>query len=331
MKNILFITNSKNNRIEFSVVENASRSLNRHSISCKSNIYVVNNLLRYLILFSKIKTYDIIVFHSPFFYFYPIIYILNLLNFKTVGIIWDIYPVTLSGKRYNSKLVRRFIDFLENKASNSFLLKVVPSSDFKFNDGGNKIIIKLWPPLNLKNFKFPKINFNHHHPLKIIFCGQINETRGLFHAFNQLMIRTSNNFILYVASNDVLPMILSKNSNIIHMGFHNKKSLRDFISKCDFGLVSLNPCFDGPAFPSKTFDYIESGLPILYSGPKLEAYESALELSGVGINISKCVLINHSLGSGMRIDFLNKMIKFQKLTCLSSDEIQIFEHSLERL
>jgi hypothetical protein len=53
-----------------------------------------------------------------------------------------------------------------------------------------------------------------------------------------------------------------------------------------FGLVSLNPLMDQPGFPSKTFDYLASGLPVLYFGRALPAYTSAIEKFGIGVDIT---------------------------------------------
>ena len=59
-----------------------------------------------------------------------------------------------------------------------------------------------------------------------------------------------------------------------------------------FGLISLNPKLDQPGFPSKTFDYMAAGLPVLYFGRPLPSFTQAMERCGVGLDITTMTEIN---------------------------------------
>jgi hypothetical protein len=123
MKNIFFITQSKKNRIEYLILENFSNRINANIIDYRSSVCEVYKIYGYINLLFKIKKNDIVIFHSPLVYFSLIIFIFKILKRKPVGIIWDVYPVTINGIRYDARLLRRIFDFLEKKSMNSLFLK----------------------------------------------------------------------------------------------------------------------------------------------------------------------------------------------------------------
>ena len=214
-----------------------------------------------------------------------------------VGIAWDSYPVTLDGTRYNPSFRRQIFDWIENKVIKLCKQILVPSADFleehKFADA---CVVRLWHPVDkpLSHSKHEDKNLSG--PLKVIFAGQINATRGLGAAVARLSKVTGGNFHLKVASNNPLPEDLIGNPKVEHIGYLDRAALHQVAAECDCGLVALAKNFDGPGLPSKTFEYLKMGLPCLYYGKRLQYYLNVLEQSGAGTDIGSHDLQNLDRG-----------------------------------
>ena len=54
-----------------------------------------------------------------------------------------------------------------------------------------------------------------------------------------------------------------KLNNVVFKDYIPRDDYEKLIASCDIGIVSLDPRFTVPNFPSKTIDYLKLGLPIL--------------------------------------------------------------------
>lgn len=52
-------------------------------------------------------------------------------------------------------------------------------------------------------------------------------------------------------------------NNVVFKDFIPREDYEKLVSSCNVGIVSLDPRFTVPNFPSKTVDYLKLGLPIL--------------------------------------------------------------------
>ena len=230
---------------------------------------------------------DVILLHSPLFMSLHYAIWARLLGKRVVSIVWDSYPVTLGGVRFDRRLRRRLFDWMENAVlwcSNRIL---VPSVDFLRHPILNRArAVKLWYAIRALSDQPRPASSDA--PLAILFAGQINRTRGLCGAVEQLDRVTQGRFHLLIASGDPLPTELRGHANVRHLGKLDRQGLREVAASCDCGLVSLAHDFDGPGLPSKTFEYLEAGIPCVYHGKRLEHYLAVLEDSGAGIEIASC-------------------------------------------
>lgn len=128
--------------------------------------------------------------------------------------------------------------------------------NFKKNDfilifGGN-----MGKPQNLENvlkLAFEVLDINE---IKFLFIGQGTEMNNLRKLSNSMKL-----------------------TNVIFKDFIPRDDYEKLVSSCDVGIVSLDPRFTIPNFPSKTVDYLKLGLPILAAIDKcaLNDYGKLLE------------------------------------------------------
>ena len=231
---------------------------------------------------------DIVLVHTPLLlaFFYALM--ARYWHRKpVVAVVWDRYPVTLRGVRYDQSLRRRILDRIENIVVALCDRILVPSADFLEEPRlAHARIVGLWHPVNPPQTGPGSGNADDAGaPLRILFAGQINATRGLAAAVARLDELTGGRFHLKVASSNPLPAELAGHPKIEHLGHLDRAVLREVAAGCDCGLVSLARDFDGPGLPSKSFEYLEAGIPCLYHGKRLGHYLRILEESGAGIDI----------------------------------------------
>jgi hypothetical protein len=321
---ISFFTTSDESRIEYRIVRNLYEKLSLHEkVIVFSWIHERGSLLRK----SSIRTIflsQILVVSSPLVKSSLAIVFARLLRVRVMALIWDHYPVTLGGRRYDSRIVRIVADLMEN-----FLLRLcekvfVPSSDFKIKGSlSNAISLRMWPRV----FVSPCISRPVHEkraPIKIVFAGQVNATRGLNEFLNAISAHTEHPYNLFIASSDVDEGTVASNPNVTLLGYCDPTKLKNLYRECDLGLVSLSLNFNGPAFPSKTFDYISNGLPILYHGPRLPEFLRFITESGIGFSIDQAKNLDHRFLNEFKKEFDLKANNFLEMTCVDNDEIQKF-------
>ena len=231
-------------------------------------------------LFRAIARCDVLIVHSPLAYALFYILFARILGRKVVGLVWDHYPVTLAGRRYDPSLRRRMLDLMESRATAMCTHLIVPSRDFLEAGALSRAeVLPFW----LRVDRAPEdVGEVRDTAVRIIFAGQVNATRGLEAAYGELEAHFADKFVLAIASRDPLPRALAGKANIEHLGFLGRDALRAEMARCDAGLVALSPQFDGPGLPSKTWEYLGAGLPCLFIGKALPHYAEALVSSGAG-------------------------------------------------
>lgn len=237
----------------------------------------------------KLLWCDTVVFHSVVWVQFPSVILSYLLRRRIVVFNWDVYPTTVDGKSLSgssSKLYERLERFIE-RISNSI---VVPSEDFVayFKHPGLRIM-PLWPSVPLGRVR-GRVVPTEGQPIRLAFVGQAGLTRGLPQVVARLGRETSARFELHVFSpkppeeglSDIAP-----NLRVVPRGYLGRSELLAALDEMDFGLISLHPGMGQPGFPSKTFDYVAAGLPVIYNGRPLPAFAALLERTGVGFALDE--------------------------------------------
>lgn len=212
----------------------------------------------------------------------------RLIGRKIIIFQWDIYPTTIAGRPFMTSMARRFAHLIEAKTLRLATVIVLPSEDFRsMSSARNPVIFPLWPQSELPQDPVRVVpapdDVTH-----IAFAGQINELRGLRECIAHLRERSQGKIVLHIFSSDTFADELQQNDvlRLEHHGYVSRSELHDWLARMHFGLISLNPRLDQPGFPSKTFDYLAAGLPILYFGRPLPAFTGLLEGFGVGKDLT---------------------------------------------
>ncbi|WP_146130804.1 glycosyltransferase family 4 protein [Sphingopyxis lindanitolerans] len=274
-----------------------------------------------------IKRSDIVLLHTPLLMSWHYAFLARLFGKTIVSIVWDSYPVTLGGVRFDRRMRRRLFDRIENTALSASNRLLVPSQDFLEQPILHRAkAVRLWYAIHAPNMDSGPASYRHgdDEPLKVLFAGQINRTRGLAAATEQLHRVTQGRFQLLIASGDPLPPELSGRPDVRHLGKLDRENLRRVAAGCDCGLVALACDFDGPGLPSKTFEYLEAGIPCLYYGKRLEHYLDVLEWSGAGIEIGARANLTRDDVLAKKADIANATIRFSDAFAL--DRVELIAH-----
>jgi len=130
-------------------------------------------------------------------------------------------------------------------------------------------------------------------PIQIAFAGQMNRIRNVHSAALRLLQVTRGSIVLHVFSADPfhfdlnLPSLPPERITIVHHGLVAAESIHNELNTLDAGLISLDVDFPLPAFPSKIFSYLESGIPVLFHGPAQCAVRDVLARTGVGLALDE--------------------------------------------
>lgn len=322
LNKILLLGSGSRDRIEWRVIENAYQEL-RNCNEC--DVDILNSEEPFHRSFKSITKVKILVVHSPLVKILFYILIANLVGCKIYAFIWDFYPVKIYNKYYRISFKRFFKDKIENIALSFVDKLIIPSNDFMhFYSSFDAIAMGIWPKIeSIPVRELGLVNGLDSDFIKIVFSGQVNETRGLSFSIDLIKTKIKGPFVIYIVSpSRNVPDYLILNESVVFLGELNNSELIDLYRKCDFGIVSLSLGFNGPAFPSKTFDYLSAGLPILYCGPRLDDYLSMIINSGVGVDISSLALIDKKLHSQMIFDFFNKIKIFEQMTFFDVDNFK---------
>lgn len=313
---VLCITTSAYGRIERKTMENISQQLTLNG--WRVRFCDLRSLFNFCSVIGDIFRCKLLVVHSSLAKVYFLILFAALLQKKIVAIIWDEYPVLLNGKRYDDRLIRRVADLLEKVALSHCDSIVVPTSDFFRDQAPLKItVIPFWPICQMGAVKHPRQNKEP--LLKFIFSGQINATRDVESCLAKIREMTNIPVIFFLASPGPLSPSLEACNDVVFLGNLSESELRERYLDCDFGLISLARTFRGAGFPSKTFQYVSSGLPCLFYGPPMPSFSDIIEKSGVGLHLDNIEYIDLKLQRNMTDNFEKKIRCFIELTCLTKD------------
>lgn len=236
---------------------------------------------------------DVLVVHTALSLSLVPIVAARLLRRPVVAFVWDIYPAStrIAGNIRNPALLRIY-DVLERAATCSATRLLVPSEDYlpflPRAARSRALLYPLWPTgprtgeTSVRDWPTPV--------LSIAFAGQINGIRGLDGAVCQVLASAPEGVgvELHIYSKDTTPAVLEQMAesdcrlSVVHHGFMGARELEAELTTHHLGLVTLDPAFDLPAFPSKIAAYLSAGLPVLYVGRRMPALERVLTEAGIG-------------------------------------------------
>lgn len=236
------------------------------------------------------KRADIIIAHTSVLFSAWEIICGRMFGKPVYAIYWDSYPESFAGLgRKQSRATTHLFGLVERALLRLCNELYPPSHDYlkhmdRLGLAARAEVLPMWPFTPVSE---PR-KFNARHRIQIGFAGAVNPIRGVEHALKTLRQATDAEIELHtygavkpeLAANETTAAITH-----VHHGFVPQDEIMARLRRHDFGLVSLHPDFSLPAFPSKSLSYICAGLPVLYVGPAMPAFEALLSETGIGLTV----------------------------------------------
>lgn len=273
----------------------------------------------------KIIDCHLLIAHTPLHKAVPLLLLAKLFRKKTVALIWDYYPVRIFGRPYRHNVLIIVRDWLEHFGYYLVDEMVVPTHDFySVSRLRSAVCLPYWAEPSI----LPTKNTHDRQgqrPLILAFAGQINQTRGLCDAILEIDKRLRSPAILRIFSRDQFDSPLGlQYLRVEYKGYIQGDGLKRELRRCDCGLISLSPGFDGPGLPSKVFDYLSVGIPVIYSGPCLSEFVSTLERTKCGHDISNIEYLTLNRLFSDSFPFYESRAAFFKKFCLDAEAFALW-------
>lgn len=102
------------------------------------------------------------------------------------------------------------------------------------------------------------------------FAGNLGKAQGLDNLMNAIdMVKNEDCKFLFVgagAKGDDVASFADNHSNTVYARFRSRETQNDFLNACDIGVVTLADGMYGLGVPSKSYNVMATGKPILYIG-----------------------------------------------------------------
>jgi glycosyltransferase involved in cell wall biosynthesis len=272
---------------------------------------LISRILRLVILsfkisfsiFTKIKKRDnVLLVTNPAFLIILVALIKKSRNFNLTILVHDVFPENLAPAGISTtdsiiyKLLSRIYNFSYSRADQLIVL----GDDMKelMQDklsGRRKIpsiqVIPNWAnpdltPLDINKSAYYSLNLEN--KIVIGFCGNLGRLQGISE-FVSLFTRADNPHLSLVLVGDgalknvLLQEIKQKNLTNIHfVGSRSRKEEISFLNACDIGLITLKEGMRGLGVPSKTYNLMAVGKPLLYVGDKESEVDRYVNSFGCG-------------------------------------------------
>jgi len=229
----------------------------------------------------------------------------KVFKFKLIIILQDIFPENavasgiLKKKSVIYNLILKFVNF-GYKQADKLIACGEDMAQYFISKGINSQKISIIPNWADHDLIFPNSNidrneyFNIDFKDKIIieFAGNIGRVQGL-EIFLNLFGKINNDKLVLIIIGDgankqiIEEYILDKNLKNVYM-FNSKPRIEqnNFLNCCDIGLVTLCEGMFGLGVPSKVYNIMSAGKPILYIGDKKSEIDNYINQNNIGWSFS---------------------------------------------
>jgi len=118
------------------------------------------------------------------------------------------------------------------------------------------------------------------------FAGNLGKAQGLDNLMSAIgKVQEPSAHFLFVGAGAKLEdvdIFAKKNDNTISLGFVNRSQQNDFLNACDVGIVTLADGMYGLGVPSKSYNIMAAGRPILYVGETDSEIARCIAEYGIG-------------------------------------------------
>ena len=217
---------------------------------------------------------------------------------------------------------RDMTEVIERKTKGKVKVELVPNwADNKEVFPLRKEETQLYNQLNIPGFIFQ-------------FAGNLGHAQGLDNILAALsLVENMDISFLFIGGGAKVEMIKNfseQKENVIYVGFQERSMQKDFLNACDVAIVTLSDGMYGLGVPSKSYNIMAAGKPILYIGDE----KSEIALCIKEYNIGWLVKPNdpYSLKNAIENIYYNrdKLMFIQNNARLVADTVFAKERVLER-
>ncbi|MFC4688695.1 MAG: hypothetical protein BGO86_12120 [Chryseobacterium sp. 36-9] len=216
---------------------------------------------------------------------------------KITILVHDVFPENTVAGGYikdKSNFKYRFIEYIFNKAYSKFEKIIVLGRDmknvfekklFNYNQKPNIQIIENWA--DTENIT-PSNKINLDNRIIIQYAGNIGSVQGLDYLFKVIKdVKNDEIFFDFIGNGKLKSSLVkySKKNGMKNVSFKESFSRdlqNDMLNNCNLAIVSLSKGMYGLGVPSKTYNILAAGKPILYIGDKNSEIALLIEEYNIG-------------------------------------------------
>ncbi|MNQ30265.1 putative glycosyl transferase [compost metagenome] len=241
--------------------------------------------MSFFILYNVKKGDRVIQVTNPIFLILTTSLIKKVKGFKVEILVHDVYPENLvpagmiAGSSLKFKIISKFFNYSFQQADRLIVL----GEDMKqlmISKTNNKVqridVIPNWADDNIQpivNFdKSDYLNKDVDDKIVIGFAGNLGRVQGIIEFVTIFKKAENPNLILTIIGdgalkNEISDLISKENiKNVYLLGSKPRNEQVKFLNSCDIGLITLKKGMKGLGVPSKTYNLMASGKPILFIG-----------------------------------------------------------------
>jgi glycosyltransferase involved in cell wall biosynthesis len=242
----------------------------------------------FLKLISRVRSGDkILVVTNPPFLFLLLPFVKKIRKVNYTILVHDIFPENLAaiGKiRKTSpfyKIMKFFFDYAYSQAETCIAIgrDMIEVIKLKIKNKSKIILIPNWADTEdvfpIEKEKTKMINhLNLADKFVFQFAGNLGHAQGLDNILDAIkMIDNTNLHFLFIgtgAKEETIREFIKNNSkcNVTLVGFQSRNDQNDFLNACDVAIVTLNEGMYGLGVPSKAYNIMASGKPIIIIADK---------------------------------------------------------------
>lgn len=248
------------------------------------------------LLFSSISIYklakklikegeEVIILTNPAFLMLFMPKVRRLTKCRYHILVHDIFPENLvsigkfSNQSFGFKFLKRLFDKAYTAADSCISIGCDMTEVIKAKTNNSKPITKItnWADVDdvcLLNKKDTRLYAEYKDDLKdnvvFMFAGNLGKAQGLDNYLEAIKLTSNLNarflFVGAGAKSEDIKSFSKTTDKIIFAGFRNRSEQNDFLNACDIGVVTLADGMFGLGVPSKSYNLMATGKPILYIG-----------------------------------------------------------------
>jgi len=306
-------------------------------------------------LLFRYRAHEVFLYSNP-----PLLSFLPLFfKRKMSHLIVDVYPdifVTSGILKSKKSIVFRIWKLLNKKALKKFhsvstITDVMAEKVQKYTEGKEVPVVNLWPDQSIGNHKIPReqnIFFKTHNlnpnNIYVIYSGNLGKGHDVQYLIEVARHMSYNKNVIFIIAGEGFKKQMIKDAivewkldNCLWMPYQEKQVFKHMLAAMDIGVVTIDEPNAYVSIPSKTFNIIAAGKPIICFGKKDSELGKLVNDNGTGKiysgeDLKECVTFIEKLSSNQEAYnyFSNNSIQASKRYSLANAEKFVLMHSRPR-